>query len=122
MAQRYPISAAQGNRFLAAATVLIGTGGLPTSVAGYPGLGVTRLATGAYQMDFPPVRHMRVNYSVQASPSLAYVRGITLAPRPSGQLTGMGAFEVRTAAGLRADPQVGDEITIWFYASESDAS
>lgn len=122
MAQRYPVSAVQGNRFVGAAVIKIGTGGMPTSVAGYPGLSVTRGQTGQYSMAFPVLRDVKVNYTVQVSPSLAYIRGTQLQPRASGILTGIGQFFTCDASGRTVDGANGDEITVWFYASESDAS
>jgi hypothetical protein len=118
-----PIFGNQANRTIGLARVTIGTGGLPTgTVAGGFGFGVSRGATGVYTMAFPAQRDMTVGYSFQAQSGALDVHGVTFNSRPSGVATGLGSFTTRAPAGTVLDPAPGDVITIFYYATDSDAS
>ncbi len=113
----------QANRTIGACRVTIGTGGLPTGpVTGGFGLAVSRGATGVYTMAYPALRDLTVGYSFQVQSGALNVQGRSLDPRPSGVATGIGAFTTRAAAGTVLDPAPGDVITIFYYASDSDAT
>jgi hypothetical protein len=117
-----PVFSPQANRTIGAARVTIGTGGLPTgTVAGGIGFNVSRGATGVYTMAYPAQRDLTVLYSFQAQSGSLGVHGVTLNPRPSGVATGLGSFTTKLPAGTVLDPAPGDVITIFFYASDSDA-
>lgn len=113
----------QANRTMGLARVTIGTGGLPTgTVSGGFGFAVSRGATGVYTMAYPAQRDMSVGYSFQAQSGSLCVSGVSFNPRPSGVATGLGAFTTKLPAGTVLDPAPGDVITIFYYATDSDAS
>ncbi len=117
-----PLFSPQANRSIGVNRVTIGTGGLPTgTVAGGFGLSVSRGATGVYTMAYPALRDLTVGYSFQAQSGALGVHGVTLNNRPSGVATGLGSFVTRAPAGTALDPAPGDVISIFFYASDSDA-
>jgi hypothetical protein len=53
---------------------------------------------------------------------VGFVAGFQLSPKPSGAATGIGAFRTLGPGGAVVDPGNGDVLTLWFYASESDAT
>ena len=119
-----PVYASQANRTISVARVTIGTGGLPTgTVSGnFNGLSVSRGATGVYTMAYAATRDLTVNYGgFQSQSGTLMVYGQSLSNRPSGVATGIGAFSTRLPAGTVLDPAPGDVLTIFFYASDSDA-
>lgn len=119
----YPLYASQANRTVNLARVTIGTGGLPTGTTsgGFP-ISVSRAATGVYTMAYPAFRDLTVNYGgFQSQSGTLIVHGQSLNSRPSGSATGVGAFSTRLPAGTVLDPAPGDVLTIFFYASDSDA-
>ena len=118
-----PVYAAQANRTISVARVTIGTGGLPTgTVAGGLPVSVSRGATGVYTMAYPALRDLSIVYGgFQVQSGTRAVYGQSLNSRPSGVATGIGAFSTRLPAGTVLDPAPGDVLTIFFYASDSDA-
>lgn len=117
------LSSYQANRAMGAARVTIGTGGLPTgTVSGGFGFAVSRGATGVYTMAYPAQRDMTVDYGFQSQSGSLGVHGVTFNCRPSGVATGLGSFTTKLPAGTVLDPAPGDVITIFYYATDSDAS
>jgi hypothetical protein len=126
-----PFQALQGNRFLGVARITFGSGGVPTTGFApghtFPGFSVARGTTGVYTMAFPAMRDAIPCYSITRATGLSggiqHAVGLTFEHKgPSGAATGIGSFHTTGVVHENRDPADTDQIAIWFYATDSDAS
>lgn len=120
----------QGNRCIGVAKVTFGSGGVPSCSAGdngIPGFNIARSAAGVYSMAFFPQRNIAVQYSTQrvtGASGFLMVRGDIFAPlgTSGAQNTGFGSFRTVGSNGAALSPADSDQISVWFFATDSDAS
>jgi len=127
---KQPLQAYQGNRCLGSAKVTFGSGGQPSCSAGdngIPGFNIARAAAGVYSMAFFPQVRVNPVYQITRSTGASgifQVVGLTLESKGlSGfQSTGVGLFKITGTHGANQDPAASDQVTILFYATDSEAT
>lgn len=114
-----------GSRFLAVAKVTVGSGGVASVINGFPGLSIDRGGAGVYSLAYPILRDAVMHVEVtRATGASGIQRCLVTAfnPRESGSSTGTALFRTVSATSAAQDPANGDILSIWFYATESDAT
>ncbi len=126
---KQPVQTYQGNRCIGSAKVTFGSGGVPSCSLGdngIPGFNIARAATGVYSMAFFPQVRVNPLYQITRSTGASgifNVVGLTLDPRgfSGAQQTGVGQFKITGTQGGLLNPADSDQVTIFFYATDSEA-
>ncbi len=130
MPMKQPLQSYQGNRCVGSAKVTFGSGGVPSCSAGdngIPGFNIARAAAGVYSMAFFPQVRANPNYSITRSTGASgifNIVGLTFESKGTSgaQQTGFGLFKIVSPVGVNQDPAASDQVTIYFYATDSDAT